>query len=301
MGLVEKIFKNGEVIIKEGDIGKSFFMLTEGKAGVYANYGKNDLFRIAVIEPGEYFGEMAIIEEYPRSATVVAIGNVHAIEIPSDEMTTFFQDNPEQVLELIKHLSSRVKTMTDDYNESQVLLQEVRNTEPEKKNASLFSKIKKHIDTHQNNKNKLTEPNEDDLRKAFTAIPADQCAQMEDLPTDTILFQEGQADMCMYILHQGNIGFYTDLEGDDEKKLYELTPFAVFGELEMANEEPRTVSAVAETDSRVEIIDSRDLQEMVQTCPAKIDWILRYLSFRLRRLTIDFLQACKEITESYNK
>ena len=69
----------------------------------------------------------------------------------------------------------------------------------------------------------------------------------------------------------------------------------------MANEEPRTVSAVAETDSRVEIIDSRDLQEMVQTCPAKIDWILRYLSFRLRRLTIDFLQACKEITESYNK
>ena len=56
MGLVEKTFSQGEVIIKEGDIGKSFFQIVKGKAGVYADYGKADPFRIAVLEAGEFFG-----------------------------------------------------------------------------------------------------------------------------------------------------------------------------------------------------------------------------------------------------
>ena len=53
MSLVEKTFNQGEVIIKEGDIGKTFFRLLEGKAGVYADYGKNDPMRLAVLETGE--------------------------------------------------------------------------------------------------------------------------------------------------------------------------------------------------------------------------------------------------------
>ena len=301
MGLVEKIFKNGDVIIKEGDIGKSFFLLTEGKAGVYANYGKNEPFRIAMLEPGEYFGEMAILEEYPRSATVVAAGNAHAIEIPADEMSTFFQEHPEQVLELMKHLSTRVAAMTADYNESQALLKDVRSKETDKKNESFFSKIKKHIDVYQNNKTKLSEPDEEKLRKAFEAIPSGLGGTTESLKQDTILFQEGQIDNCMYILTKGNLSTYTDLDEDAEQKVADYVPYALLGELDMINGDPRSESCVAETDDTcVEIFNENDITSMVTTCPAKIDWMLRYLSYRVRRLTIDFLAACKEITESYN-
>ena len=45
MSFVEKTFSQGEIIIKEGDIGKSFFQIIKGKAGVYADYGKDDPFR----------------------------------------------------------------------------------------------------------------------------------------------------------------------------------------------------------------------------------------------------------------
>ena len=139
MSVVEKSFYKGEVIVKEGDIGDSFFRLIEGKASVYADWDKKDQepFRIALLETGEYFGEMAIIEAYPRNATIVAVGNVRVIEIPKDDLTTYFRDNPDQILVLMKHLGNRIKAMTNDYNEAKVLLKEVRDAEASKK-KSLF-------------------------------------------------------------------------------------------------------------------------------------------------------------------
>ena len=57
MGLIERTYKNGEIIIKEGDNGTSFFRLLEGSAFVYAGFGKNDQVKLAVLEEGEFFGE----------------------------------------------------------------------------------------------------------------------------------------------------------------------------------------------------------------------------------------------------
>ena len=72
MSWAEKTFKRGEVIMKEGDVGQSFFKLLDGKAGVYADYTKKNPFRLGFLNAGEFFGEMAILEASPRSATVVA-------------------------------------------------------------------------------------------------------------------------------------------------------------------------------------------------------------------------------------
>lgn len=72
MSTMEKTFGDGEIIIKEGDMGNSFFQLLEGTVGVYANYGSDDEVKYGVIEAGQYFGEMAVIESYPRSSTVIA-------------------------------------------------------------------------------------------------------------------------------------------------------------------------------------------------------------------------------------
>ena len=101
MGMVEKSYRSGEVICKEGESGKSFFMLLEGTASVYADYDKKDPLRLAVLEAGEFFGEMAIIEDYPRNATVVAKTNARAVEIPRDELKGFFTENPDLIVELM--------------------------------------------------------------------------------------------------------------------------------------------------------------------------------------------------------
>ena len=296
MSLTEKIYKNGEEIIREGDIGKSFFLLTEGKAGVYSNYEKNNPFRIAVIDPGEYFGEMAILEAYPRSASVIAIGNVHAIEIPADEMTLFFEENPEQIMELITHLGNRIQLMTDDYNESQKLLKEVRAAEENKKSDSFFSKIKKHISLYQSNKNSLTEPNADSLRADISVS-----GETDSFQKGSVIFKEGEAGDCMFLLRNGSVGLYTNYGTVNSLKSAELQSPSVFGEDGLTGAESRILTAVAESDNtKVEIITKAELDEIIKDSPAKVNVILRSLSYRLRRLNIDFLKNCKEITESYD-
>ena len=297
MSLTQKVFKNGEEIIREGDIGKSFFLLTEGKAGVYSNYEKNNPFRIAVIEPGEYFGEMAILEAYPRSASVIAMGNVHVIEIPADEMNLFFEENPEQVLELITHLGNRITAMTDDYNESQKLLKEAHASDTDTKSDSFFSKIKKHISIYQSNKNALSEPSADALR-ADTSVSGDT----DSFQKGAVIFKEGEPGDCMFLLRNGSVGLYTDYGSADELKSASLSAVSVFGEDGLTTSDPRNLTAVAEADNtKVEIIYMEDLDEIVASSPAKVNLILRCLSYRLRRLNIDFLKNCKEITETYNK
>ena len=52
MSTIEKTFNNGEVIIKEGDSGNTFFQLLEGKAAVYKNYGQNDEVQVAILDQG---------------------------------------------------------------------------------------------------------------------------------------------------------------------------------------------------------------------------------------------------------
>ncbi len=302
MSLSQRTFKNGEEIIKEGDIGKSFYLLTEGKAGVYANYDKNNPFRIAVLESGEYFGEMAILEAYPRNATVVATGNVTVIEIPADEMNTFFEENPEQILLLMRHIGRRIQLMTDDYNESEALLKEARETNTNTQSDSFFSKIKKHISMYQSNKNAVNEPNEDALHAELVQLFGTLSNKTEALEKDTIVYNEGDIENCMYVLQRGTIGMYTNCGQADEAKTSEQNAISFFGEVEMATGEPRSITAVSETDdTRIEAIYPEDLEEMLQSDPAKVILILRYLSYRLRKLNIDFLKNCKEITESYNK
>ena len=230
MSVVEKSFYKGEVIVKEGDIGDSFFRLLEGKASVYADWDKKDQepFRIALLETGEYFGEMAIIDSIPRNATIVAVGNVRVIEIPKDELTTYFQENPDQILELMKHLGRRVQAMTNDYNEAKALLKEVKEAEASKK-KSLFSRIKKHVDMYENNKDYIAPPSAEAINEAFEAITDEGTGDIQNYDTNTLIYQEGALENTMYILRSGTVGMYNS----DGEKLSELKPVSLFGELGM--------------------------------------------------------------------
>ena len=299
MSIVEKSFYKGEVIVKEGDIGDSFFRLVEGKASVYADWDKKDQepFRIALLDTGEYFGEMAIIDSYPRNATIVAVGNVRVIEIPKDDLTTYFQENPDQILELMQHLGRRVQAMTNDYNEAKTLLKEVKEAEASKK-KSLFSRIKKQVDMYESNKEYVTPPSAEAINEAFEAITDEGTGDIQNFATNSIIYEEGAVENCMYILRSGMVGMYNK----NGEKVYELQPVSLFGELGMLTGAARDLTAVSESDDTyIELITPEYLEPVFLSCPVKIELILKQLSYRLRVLNIDVINTCKEITETYNK
>lgn len=302
MGLVEKTFKNGEVIVKEGDTGKSFFQLVEGSAYVYAGTGKEDQIKLGVMEAGEYFGEMAILEAYPRSATVIAKGSVTVIEIPEYELNTYLAEDTSRIIELMRHLGNRIQNMANDYNESKALLEQLKASEAAKANKNLFSKIKKHIDMYQNNKNKLNEPSADSLNTVSEALADNGKGKYKDYRKGMIVFKEGAVDSSMYILHKGSVGMYINYRTREEEKVAEYEAVTFFGEMGIISDEPRGAAAIVESDNtRVETISVEDLDTIFRDNPEKISAILRHMSYRLRKLNIDFLKTCKEITELYNK
>ena len=243
---------------------------------------------------------MAILEESPRSATIVAETSVTVVEIPENEMTKYFKENPDQIIELMKHLGNRIQTMAADYAESQVLLKQLKDSDETKK-KSLFSKIKKHIDTYQVNKNKLNEPDGKALRAEFDKLKDDNTGDIKNYNRGTFIFKEGKVENCMYILHNGNVSLVSDYRTKEEAKLKDYEAVSFFGEMGIISEQPRAATAIVESGSAtVETVSPEDLQKLIKTCPDKIELILRHMSYRLRKLNIDFVNACKEITETYH-
>ena len=296
MSTIDKIFADGEVIIKEGNQANSFFQIKEGSAIVYKSYGQTDQVKLTDLQPGQYFGEMAVIESYPRSSTVVANGEVKAVEIPVEELNNYFTENPDEIINIMKHLGNRVRELTADYDDAKKLLADIKTSGTE--NESLLALIQKHLGWFKSNKG-FEKPSAEALRESSDKVSSNN---VESYRKGTIIFKQGETGNCMYFVHGGTIGIYSNYGTDQQNKLTELYPVACFGEMGMIAGEVRSATAVADSDDTyVEIIRAEDLEELFKTCPVKIDMILRHLSYRLRSLTYDYFNTCKEIAEVYGK
>ena len=297
MGLIEKEYRNGEVIIAEGESGKNFYRILKGKVGVYADYQKKDHLNLAILGYGEFFGEMAILDDYPRSATVVANGDVLVVEIPGDELNVYLEENPDSAIALMKLLGGRIQTMAADCKDALNLLSELKEADANKK-KSFFDRIKKHQEIYLNVKDQIPPPSSESYLKAFAEITDEGTGHINVYESGDVLFREGETDDCMFILREGKVGIY-DQSGN---KVSELEAVSFMGEMGMIAGEPRDCTVVVETDDCcIERVRHDDLEALVRSCPVKVDMILRHLSFRVRALTIDFYNTCKEITERYGE
>jgi len=296
----QKQFKKGEVIFKQGDLGNSFFKIIEGSVEVIVNYGEDDEHSLTILNPGEFFGEMAAIESYPRSTTIVAKEDVSTEEISSDELETFFAENPDMIYAIMKHLGVRIKELSAEYDILAGVLKEVRAAQ-DKKSDSIFSKIKKYIDYYSSGKNNIEKPSAEALREASAGLKDQKAAAIETYDKGTIIFKEGETGKCMYIVYGGVVGIYSNFGSDRQNKLTDLYPVSFFGEMGMIADEPRSATAVSEEDGTyVEIVRPEGLEQLFKDTPVKVEMILKHLSYRLRKLTYDYLSACKEINDLYN-
>ena len=295
----ERKFSKGEVIFKQGDEGNSFFKIIEGSVEVLANYGEERERELTVLEAGAIFGEMAVIETYPRSTTIVAKEDTLALEIGGKELNGYFAENPEMIYEIMKHLGSRIKELTAEYDVLTSVIKEVKASQ-DKKSDSIFAKIKKYIDYYASGKNNINKPSAEALREASEGLKEQQ-GKIETYDKGTVIFKEGEIGKCMYIVYGGMVGIFKNYGDPKQVKLTDLYPVSFFGEMGMIADEARSATAVAEMDETfVEIIRPEGLENLFRESPVKVEMILKHLSYRLRMLTYDYLTACKEINDLYN-
>ena len=103
-----KTYAPGTVVFREGETGDEMYIIQRGKVRVSKDFsGKPHL--IAVLEKGEFFGEMAIVSRLRRSATVTAIDEVEALAFDRDGLLAMITRNPRIGLSIIDRLCRRLQ------------------------------------------------------------------------------------------------------------------------------------------------------------------------------------------------
>jgi signal transduction histidine kinase len=116
----------GEVLLCEGTKGDDFFVLLQGKLVVY-----KDKRILAEIVPIDYVGEMAIIEEKTRSATVKASEQSLLLRVPARLFKGFLVKNPQALLPIMKILSHRLRkdneVIAREFEQINILVHDMKN------------------------------------------------------------------------------------------------------------------------------------------------------------------------------
>ncbi|MGH7336787.1 MAG: cyclic nucleotide-binding domain-containing protein, partial [Myxococcota bacterium] len=102
-------FLPGEVIVREGDPGGELFLLLEGSAEAWLDYRGANPQQLSTMPAGSYFGEMAILDDEPRSATVVARESARLLALDGDSLKELVREMPEIAFELLRVLTARVR------------------------------------------------------------------------------------------------------------------------------------------------------------------------------------------------
>lgn len=105
-------YAKDEVIFHADEMGDVFCVIREGKVKITMNSPEGKEIILAMMGPGEFFGEMALLDDAPRSATVVALEPLEVVTIWRTDFLQILQDNFSITRKLLSELSKRVRRMS---------------------------------------------------------------------------------------------------------------------------------------------------------------------------------------------
>jgi len=106
---VERRYDKGQVIIEENNPAERFFIIFRGKIEITKRFEDGEQFVLGVHSDGEFFGEMAILDEGPRSATARALESTTVLEISRKDFESLLYTAPLLAFTIMKALSSRLR------------------------------------------------------------------------------------------------------------------------------------------------------------------------------------------------
>lgn len=99
----ETSVQDGSVLVKRGEIGQEAMIIESGSAEV-----RRDGRRIDSLGPGDFFGEMSLINHMPRNADVVATSDMNLLVMDSREFSSVLSEYPEVAVKILKTVVSRL-------------------------------------------------------------------------------------------------------------------------------------------------------------------------------------------------
>ncbi|MDR2149524.1 MAG: Crp/Fnr family transcriptional regulator [Spirochaetaceae bacterium] len=102
-----KVFQEGQIIFSEFEPGDTFYLVQSGQVRLIKLIGGIEKI-LDILQPSDVFGEMAILENSPRSATAIAVDTVTVLEFNRQNFEILMQGNPQIAIKLLKTFVKRI-------------------------------------------------------------------------------------------------------------------------------------------------------------------------------------------------
>ena len=111
-------YQEGQVVMRQGDIGDSAYVIINGDAEVSVSTPSGDI-PVAKLHDGDFVGEIAILCDTPRTATVKAASELKTLRIRKEPFFELLKQFPEMAIELTRLLAERLTRTTAELVEAQ--------------------------------------------------------------------------------------------------------------------------------------------------------------------------------------
>jgi CRP/FNR family cyclic AMP-dependent transcriptional regulator len=109
--LIMRRFGNGQVIFHHGDPGGLLYIITLGKVKItHATLDGHEAL-LAILGEGDFFGELALLDDSPRSATAEAVGDTETLTLHREEFMQFIRQNPDFSLHVLNTLAQHIRRL----------------------------------------------------------------------------------------------------------------------------------------------------------------------------------------------
>ncbi len=112
-GVLGKIYKDTEIIVKQGEPGDRLFVIQDGLVEIVRETDQGEVL-LALRGKGDFIGEMAIFEREAHSATVRAIGEARVLTLDKKNFFRRVNEDPSMMFRLVQNMSARIRELTTE-------------------------------------------------------------------------------------------------------------------------------------------------------------------------------------------
>lgn len=113
VGDLGKMCRDGETIVRQREMGDCMYVVQEGQVEIVADAPGGEV-RLAVLGPGDIFGEMALFTRAPRSATVRALGDVRVLKVDKRAFLSRVHEDPSLAFRILEKMADRIRTLDEE-------------------------------------------------------------------------------------------------------------------------------------------------------------------------------------------
>lgn len=289
-GLFGKIYEKGDIVCRQGDRGDEMYIVQSGAVEVSSLRAERKVV-LTILEKGDFFGEMALLDRSPRSATVATIARSRLLPLSRRAFLEKVAYNPDIVLYVLKALTRRIDRMTGQIRAmidgDATLRRRLLTGEPAAANPDHCRRPageKRPAETATPLEIPASRGAMPSLAGQFAGALKFVSGPPEELDPGRVLFEQGDEGSRMYFIEQGTVEIYQAARNGD-LCLALLGEGDYFGEMSLIAGEPRSASAKARSPVRLRAICREDMLAGIRSDPETGLFFLRILIDRLRVMT----------------